>query len=72
VRQGVWSTLEAVSKRIMHVWESREHRSEKVLFLFAINGTKQFCGVAEMSGPWDPQGQVDGWVEGTNGAGNVG
>ncbi|KAK4545924.1 hypothetical protein LTR36_002488 [Oleoguttula mirabilis] len=69
---GSWSTLEKVSQRIMTVWDARQDAGEKVLFLFAVNGSKQYCGLAEMSGPWDPSGHIDGWAEKTSGAGSVG
>ncbi|KAK5119759.1 hypothetical protein LTR85_007335 [Meristemomyces frigidus] len=72
VQTGVWSTLEKVSERIMQVWDARRDPKEKVLFLFAINGARNFCGIAEMSGPWDASGHIDGWSEKTKGAGSVG
>ena len=71
-RTGKWSTLEKVCERIMTVWNARKNPTEKVLFLFALNGSKQFCGLAEMSGPWEADAVVDGWVDESNGSGNVG
>lgn len=56
----------------MGVWDARQHVNEKVLFLFAINGMKQFCGLAEMSGPWDPEAHIDGWEDNSAGAGSTG
>ena len=37
----------------MTVWEARGSSSEKVIFLFSINGSKKFCGAAEMSSEWN-------------------
>jgi len=56
----------------MEIWDAREHASQKILFLFAVNAHKHFCGVAEMSGPWDPEGAVSVWEEGDKGAASVG
>ena len=56
----------------MTVWDARKSITEKVLFLFALNGSKQFCGLAEMSGPWKADDVIDGWTDESNGSGNVG
>lgn len=61
IRRGLWSTLDKVSRRIMVVWNARKYPQEKVLFLFAINGSKNYCGLAEMSGSYDPDSPVNGW-----------
>lgn len=50
-----------VAERIMKVWEAREKAAEKVLFLFSVNGSKRFCGVAEMSGSWDREDSIAEW-----------
>ncbi|KAK3618146.1 hypothetical protein LTR56_015323 [Elasticomyces elasticus] len=67
IQQRIWTTLKAISERIMKVWESRRDPKEKVLFLFSINGMKQFCGLAELSGPWDPEALVEGWTDPSGG-----
>nr|POE74647.1 hypothetical protein CFP56_37178 [Quercus suber] len=61
IQRGVWSTLDKVSRRIMVVWNARHSPEEKVLLLFAVNGSKSYCGLAEMSGSYDPEDSVDGW-----------
>lgn len=53
--------MEKVAQRIMGVWEARHEASEKVLFLFSVNGSKKFCGVAEMCGPWKPDDNIPNW-----------
>lgn len=63
VRVGRYSVIEKVAERIMKIWTARHDWSEKVLLLFSINGSKKFCGIAEMSGPWDTQIPVEGWEE---------
>lgn len=55
--------MERISERIMSVWNERVDASEKVLFLFSVNGSKKFSGLAEVSGPWDPNSFIEGWVE---------
>ncbi|KAK3618943.1 hypothetical protein LTR22_026175 [Elasticomyces elasticus] len=67
IQQRIWTTLKAISERIMKVWESRRDPKEKVFFLFSINGQKQFCGLAELSGPWDPEALVEGWTDPSGG-----
>ncbi|TKA78560.1 hypothetical protein B0A55_02803, partial [Friedmanniomyces simplex] len=67
VQEKVWTTLEPISKRIMKVWAARRESSEKVLFLFSINGQKQYCGLAEMCGPWDPETLTEGWTDPSHG-----
>ncbi|EMC97771.1 hypothetical protein BAUCODRAFT_403416 [Baudoinia panamericana UAMH 10762] len=71
-KKGQWATLEKVSERIMKLYEARKHSSEQVLFLFAVNGSKQFCGLARMSGPWDRNGRIDGWLEKESSAPSLG
>jgi len=66
VRNKVWTTLDKVSERIMRIWDARKDKKEKVLFLFAITGSKQFCGIAEMSGPWDKNHSIEGWKDATH------
>ncbi|KXT03646.1 hypothetical protein AC578_5131 [Pseudocercospora eumusae] len=61
IRQGKLSVMAKVAERIMKIWDMRLDTNEKVLMLFSVNGSKKFCGIAEMSGPWDPNTPVDGW-----------
>lgn len=61
IQHRAWSTLDKVSRRIMAVWDSRMSSKEKVLFLFAVNGSKNYCGLAEMAGPYDPDASIKGW-----------
>ncbi|KAK3110396.1 hypothetical protein LTR53_015364 [Teratosphaeriaceae sp. CCFEE 6253] len=51
----------------MQIWDARVEDTEKVFFLFSINGTKQYCGLAEVSGPWNPNMQVEGWTDPSSG-----
>jgi hypothetical protein len=59
--------LQKVSERIMEVWDARKDPQEKVLCLFSVNSSKKYCGIAELSGPWDPQMEIDGWESSVNG-----
>ena len=34
----------------MRIWDARKDKKEKALLLFAITGSKQFCGIAEKEG----------------------
>lgn len=72
VQHSCWATLEKVSERIMEVWNARKDKSEKVLLLAAVNAGKQFCGLAEMTGPWNPNAKLDGWRDPASGAGSLG
>ncbi|CAK4034049.1 YTH domain-containing family 3 [Lecanosticta acicola] len=63
IQEGKYSVMEKIADRIMQVWNAREDPAEKVLFLFSINGSKKFCGIAEMSGPWDRNGSIKGWKD---------
>ena len=63
----MWSTLESVSKRIMDIWNARGDEKEQVLFIFSLNGSKQYCGLAEMTAPWDENGRIEGWEDGSTG-----
>lgn len=71
-RTGMYSTIEKSSMRIMEVWDARKDPREKILFLFAVSGSGRFCALAEMSGPWDPNGHIECWQETDSGAGSVG
>ncbi|KAI6888326.1 hypothetical protein KC360_g1004 [Hortaea werneckii] len=73
IQKSLWTTLDVVSQRIMTVYNARHDTTkEKVLFLFAVSGSKQFCGLAEMSGRWNPVEQVEGFAPNPSGARNVG
>ena len=64
---STWSTLEKVSERIENVWHDRGAAGEKVFLLFAVNGTKQYCGLAEMTGTYQRNGTVESWTAGDKG-----
>lgn len=61
LKYGKYAVMQKVAERIMKVWNSREDSTEKVLFLFSVNGSKKYCGVAEMSGPWEENGHIPNW-----------
>ncbi|KAF2215128.1 hypothetical protein CERZMDRAFT_105035 [Cercospora zeae-maydis SCOH1-5] len=63
LRLGKYSVMAKVSERIMAVWNRCNGTSQKVFFLFSVNGSKKFSGLAELTGPWDKQSFVDGWSE---------
>ena len=52
VQKNRWVTMEKVGNRIMRLWEARKSPTDKVFFLFSVNGYKSYCGLAEMSGPF--------------------
>lgn len=55
--------MRKVADRIMQVWEAREDPAEKVIFLFSINGSKRFAGLAEMCGPYNPEDSIADWID---------
>ena len=55
--------MRKVADRIMQVWEAREDPAEKVIFLFSINGSKRFAGLAEMCGPYNPDDSIADWID---------
>ena len=61
IRVGQWSTLEPVSRRIMQLWKARGTSQEKILLIFSSSGGGQYCGLAEMVGPWDPNQSIEAW-----------
>lgn len=61
LKHGKYSVMAKVAERITKVWEAREKTAEKVLFLFSVNGSKKFCGVAEMSGAWNRDDSIVEW-----------
>jgi len=63
IREKMWTTLETISKRISTVWNARRDPAEKVFFLFSINGQKQYCGLAEVCGPWNRETLIEGWTD---------
>ncbi|KAH9810920.1 hypothetical protein Tdes44962_MAKER05947 [Teratosphaeria destructans] len=72
IKSSRWSTIENSSKRIMELWDAREQKDDKLVLLLSVNAAQQYCGLAEIVGPWDPELRVDGWMERTGGAGVVG
>ncbi|KAM3416646.1 YTH domain-containing family protein 3 [Cercospora zeina] len=72
LRLGKYSVMAKISERIMEVWDPLDETSAKVFFLFSVNGSKKFSGLAELTGPWDKQSFVDGWSENPESHGCVG
>lgn len=68
IREKKYAAIEKVSERISDVYEARHSPNEKVIFLFSVNGSKKFCGLAEMSGPWDTSDVIHGWEESSQSA----
>lgn len=52
----------------MAIYKARGDPREKVIFLFSVNGSKKFCGMAEMSGEWEDTGPIDDWTDNPDGA----
>ncbi|KAK4502789.1 hypothetical protein PRZ48_006215 [Zasmidium cellare] len=63
IKTGKYSVMASVAERIMTVWEARGSSSEKVIFLFSINGSKKFCGAAEMSSEWNREVDMPDWEQ---------
>jgi hypothetical protein len=55
--------MQKVAERIAVIYKARGDPREKVIFLFSVNSSKKFCGMAEMAGEWDPNGSIDNWQE---------
>ncbi|OTA32965.1 hypothetical protein BTJ68_07208 [Hortaea werneckii EXF-2000] len=74
IQSSLWSTLEVVSQRIMDVYNARKDTTkERVLFLFAVSGSKQFCGLAEMKDRWHPEIKIEGFTpNNASGSKNIG
>ena len=49
--------MEKVGTRIMRLWDARKSPEDKVFLIFSVNGYKSYCGLAEMSGPFDVGGK---------------
>lgn len=45
--------MDRVANRIMEFWKARSGKKDKVLLVFSVNGQKSYCGLAEMSGPFE-------------------
>jgi hypothetical protein len=56
----------------MAVFNARQSNKEQIILLFSVNGTSQYCALAEVAGPWDQTHQLDGWYEKTAGSGTHG
>lgn len=67
IREGKYAAIEKVTERIMGYYNERKDPSEKIIFLFSVNGSKKFCGLAEMTGSWNRTGSVAGWTENVDG-----
>ncbi|KAF6221379.1 hypothetical protein HO133_002234 [Letharia lupina] len=68
VEHEVWSSTKGANRVLQNAWESRKP-GEKIIFMFSIThryGGK-YCGLAEMSGPFDPEREVNIWTEGLQG-----
>lgn len=61
--------MDRVANRIMEFWEARSGNKDKVLLIFSVNGQKSYCGLAEMSGPWElDESKVQGFKMKKDGA----
>lgn len=58
---GKYSVIQKVAQRISKVWESRSIEGEKILFLFSVNGSKRYSGIAELSGDWIGNDSMEDW-----------
>lgn len=71
IRTGRYSMPEQVGKRISQVWRLLQYTpSAKVLFLFSIGGHKQYCGLAEVPGPWSRSERLCDQVDDGNALGS--
>ncbi|XP_002964858.2 YTH domain-containing family protein 2 isoform X1 [Selaginella moellendorffii] len=62
IKYGVWASTPNGNKRLDAAY--KEAAGEFPIFLFfSVNGSGQFCGVAEMSGPMDFLRSVDFWQQ---------
>ncbi|XP_039052213.1 YTH domain-containing protein ECT4-like isoform X2 [Hibiscus syriacus] len=65
IKYGVWASTPNGNKRLDTAYdEAMEHQDSCPVFLFfSVNGSAQFCGVAEMVGPVDFDKSVDYWQQ---------
>ncbi|KAG8531012.1 uncharacterized protein KY384_004369 [Bacidia gigantensis] len=65
VKDGVWTNKQGANRVLQSAWEKRGC-DEKILLLFSITHGKhngQFCGMAEMVGPYEPHAEAPLWAE---------
>ncbi|KAL5216539.1 hypothetical protein ABZP36_007940 [Zizania latifolia] len=65
IKYGVWASTASGNRKLNAAYceaKEREHHCPVFLF-FSVNGSGQFCGVAEMIGPVDFDKSVDHWQQ---------
>uniref|UniRef100_A0A0D9W976 YTH domain-containing family protein n=1 Tax=Leersia perrieri TaxID=77586 RepID=A0A0D9W976_9ORYZ len=63
IKYGVWASTSSGNRKLNAAYrEAKEKEANCPIFLFfSVNGSGQFCGVAEMVGPVDFDKSVDYW-----------
>ncbi|KAF2724823.1 hypothetical protein K431DRAFT_291471 [Polychaeton citri CBS 116435] len=67
VRHNKWGNNKKVNDRVQQAWNEKNDR-EKIYFLFSVNGSSQYCGLAEMVGSIQRDAELDGWEQNHEGA----
>ncbi|KAF8727096.1 hypothetical protein HU200_019601 [Digitaria exilis] len=72
IKYGVWSTsfvgnqkLDAAFREAQAIAANSPPSTCPVFLFFSVNGSSNFCGVAEMVGPVDYQNDMDFWAQGS-------
>ncbi|KAF0930617.1 hypothetical protein E2562_033814 [Oryza meyeriana var. granulata] len=65
IKYGVWASTASGNRKLDAAYrEAKEKKANGPIFLFfSVNGSGQFCGVAEMIGPVDFDKSVDYWQQ---------
>ncbi|PUZ64163.1 hypothetical protein GQ55_3G121500 [Panicum hallii var. hallii] len=69
IKYGVWSTSSAGNQKLDTAFREAQAIASStstlcpVLLFFSVNGSSNFCGVAEMVGPVDYQNDMDFWCK---------
>ncbi|XP_015692003.1 YTH domain-containing protein ECT1-like isoform X2 [Oryza brachyantha] len=65
IKYGVWASTASGNRKLNAAYhEAKEKEANCPIFLFfSVNGSGQFCGVAEMIGPVDFDKSVDYWQQ---------
>ncbi|KAL2040968.1 hypothetical protein N7G274_006426 [Stereocaulon virgatum] len=70
VTNGVWSSTNGANKVLQSAWEDRQE-DEKIIFMFSITHSHKhsgkYVGMAEMSGPFNPDADPQIWAPGLKG-----
>ncbi|KAI9880440.1 MAG: hypothetical protein M1830_003082 [Pleopsidium flavum] len=64
IRNGVWSSTGMGNNTLQRAWNLRKHNGQKIILIFSVNGSQKYCGMAEMSGPVNPDARPTIWVDG--------